>query len=194
VDINIASFELNKVNEDGDTIEGAQFKLQTPSTNTLGGNTYRTEKLMKVTDENGDEYYRIATGKEVANGEATNIIEAGDVYIKGLDLDKDYQLVEVTAPDGYNKIDDPITITKCTEKEYLEKKQETDATITQKMVEEASTDKYVFEDVEVTNLTGSTLPSTGGIGTTIFYIVGGVLAVGALVLLITRKRVHLEHE
>jgi LPXTG-motif cell wall-anchored protein len=51
-----------------------------------------------------------------------------------------------------------------------------------------------FEDMTVTNVTGSSLPQTGGIGTTIFYIVGGVLAVGALVLLITRKRVHLEHE
>ncbi len=40
----------------------------------------------------------------------------------------------------------------------------------------------------IVNEKGSTLPSTGGIGTTIFYVVGGLLAFGAAVLLITRKR------
>ena len=42
--------------------------------------------------------------------------------------------------------------------------------------------------VEVPNQTGATLPSTGGIGTTIFYVVGGVLVAAAVVLLITKKR------
>lgn len=40
----------------------------------------------------------------------------------------------------------------------------------------------------VKNYAGSELPSTGGIGTTIFYIVGGVMVLGAAVLLITRRR------
>ena len=43
-------------------------------------------------------------------------------------------------------------------------------------------------EITVENSQGHTLPSTGGIGTTIFYILGGVLAVGAVVLLITKKR------
>ena len=43
-------------------------------------------------------------------------------------------------------------------------------------------------DVMVENQTGTELPSTGGIGTTIFYIVGGILLVGAGVLLVVRKR------
>ncbi len=42
--------------------------------------------------------------------------------------------------------------------------------------------------VEVPNNTGAELPSTGGIGTTIFYVVGGILVVGAAVVLTTRKR------
>lgn len=43
-------------------------------------------------------------------------------------------------------------------------------------------------DVKVENQTGTELPSTGGIGTTIFYIVGSLLAVGAVILLVTKKR------
>ena len=40
----------------------------------------------------------------------------------------------------------------------------------------------------VVNQSGAELPSTGGIGTTIFYVLGGLLVVGAGVLLVTRKR------
>ena len=42
--------------------------------------------------------------------------------------------------------------------------------------------------VDVPNASGAELPSTGGIGTTIFYVLGGVLVVGAAVLLVTKKR------
>ncbi len=40
----------------------------------------------------------------------------------------------------------------------------------------------------IVNFKGSVLPSTGGIGTTIFYVIGGILMVGAGVILISRKR------
>ena len=46
--------------------------------------------------------------------------------------------------------------------------------------------------VTVTNQTGTGLPSTGGMGTTIFYVVGSILVVGAAVLLITKKRMGAE--
>ena len=42
--------------------------------------------------------------------------------------------------------------------------------------------------VQITNKTGTELPSTGGMGTTIFYVLGSILVVGAAVLLVTRKR------
>ena len=47
---------------------------------------------------------------------------------------------------------------------------------------------YKEGGLEVENKSGSLLPSTGGIGTTIFYVVGGVLLVGATVLLVTKRR------
>ena len=48
--------------------------------------------------------------------------------------------------------------------------------------------KEVSEENVIVNMKGRLLPGTGGIGTTIFYTVGGVLAVGAAVLLIVRRR------
>ena len=44
------------------------------------------------------------------------------------------------------------------------------------------------DEVKVLNQSGTELPSTGGIGTTIFYVLGGVLAVGAVALLIAKRR------
>ena len=54
--------------------------------------------------------------------------------------------------------------------------------------EEDSTLAYTTVIAEVENKTGTELPSTGGIGTTIFYVIGGILVLGAAVLLVTRKR------
>ena len=55
------------------------------------------------------------------------------------------------------------------------------------------TQRAVFENpntlyAEIVNVAGTTLPSTGGIGTTLFYIIGGLLFTCAVVLLITKKR------
>lgn len=77
-----------------------------------------------------------------------------------------YTLIEKTVPDGYTKADD-TTFTVA----------ENDYTVAN--LEQAAT---------VVNNAGSLLPETGGIGTTIFYVVGSVLLLGAAVLLITKKR------
>ena len=50
------------------------------------------------------------------------------------------------------------------------------------------TDKITGMNFEIANNAGATLPSTGGIGTTLFYVIGGLLVVGAGVLLVTKKR------
>ena len=94
-----------------------------------------------------------------------------------------YTITEVVAPNGYNLLKDPITIT-ITANATL-----TGCTWT---VKNGNTDLsagtgYLF-GLTVENNAGSTLPSTGGIGTTIFYVVGSVLVIGAAVVLITRKR------
>ena len=96
-----------------------------------------------------------------------------------------YTITELVAPNGYNLLKDPITITitanatlkGCT---WTVTKDRTDLT--------AGTD-YLFA-FNVENNSGTELPSTGGIGTTIFYILGSLLVVVAGVVLVTRKRMN----
>lgn len=137
----------------------------------------------------------------VAAGDWTQIGDelVGDAMttfeFKGLDAGK-YKLVETTVPAGYNKADD-------IEFEIVAE-HETEANhpvLTSLIVKDAagnviSGNELTFAadastgtvSTDVVNNSGHELPSTGGIGTTIFYIIGGILVVGAGVLLITRKR------
>jgi len=97
----------------------------------------------------------------------------GDYYtikIRGLDNDKTYILTETEAATGYNLLETPVTLTK------------TEDTGT------AFADKLANTFDKVENNKGTVLPSTGGIGTTIFYVVGSIMVVAAGVLLITKKR------
>lgn len=94
---------------------------------------------------------------------------------KGLNAGVEYKLIETEAPAGYNKLDKPITFTIEIPKDGENK------------VVDLTENLPHTQDVE--NSTGALLPSTGGIGTTIFYVVGGILVAGAAILLMTRKRV-----
>lgn len=95
----------------------------------------------------------------------------GKIEIDGLDADT-YYLREIKAPAGYNGLgqDVEVKITGAT-------KAEDSATLT-----------YTTVVAEINNQSGTELPSTGGMGTTVFYILGSVLVLGAAVVLVTRKR------
>ncbi len=117
--------------------------------------------LYYAKDANGVSWTEdIANATELKTTEASNVIT-----FTGL-ANGTYTLVEKTVPDGYTKADDS-TFT-VAENDY-----------TAVNLEQAAT---------VVNNAGSLLPSTGGIGTTIFYVVGSVLLLGAAVLLITKRR------
>ena len=111
----------------------------------------------------------------------------------GLD-DGDYILTETTTPDGYNPIA-PIKFTVTAAHEIIWDGANrtgvlTDLTgkaMTGEITFTANTDKSELA-TKVVNKKGATLPSTGGIGTTIFYVVGGGLMAAAVVLFITKKR------
>lgn len=96
--------------------------------------------------------------------------ETGRINLQGLDSGV-YYLFEEKAPDGYNKLTSAITINIDADGKIKQNQQEI-------------TDGYI----PVRNNSGGIMPTTGGIGTTIFYIVGSVLLVGAGVLLVVRKR------
>ena len=88
----------------------------------------------------------------------------GKAFFEGL-ADGEYLLVETKAPAGYNRM---------TTGQIVEVKGGTDLSVTAK----------------VENQAGTLLPSTGGVGTTVFYVLGAVLVLGAVVLLVTKKRMN----
>lgn len=91
-----------------------------------------------------------------------------------------YYLVETTTPAGYNTVD-PLTVEiKAEHTETAEGASNVELTRTN------------GDNTKIVNQMGSSLPSTGGIGTTLFYVVGGTLTAAAGVLLITKKRANNE--
>lgn len=95
-----------------------------------------------------------------------------------------YFLEETKAPDGYNKLKAPVSVTITAEYDEDGKLTGTSANANTK-----AEGQYI-QTVEVPNKAGAVLPSTGGIGTTIFYVLGSILALGAAVLLIAKKRMN----
>ena len=140
---------------------------------------------------------------EVSSQQTTLVVTTdanGVAEFTGLREGTDYTLEETHAPDGYNKIDGTSNITIA-----WSDPEATNATSPAKdqggftLSETGSktfgitwneTDKQ-FE-VTIQNQSGATLPSTGGIGTTIFYILGSLLVVGAGVILVTKRRMGVE--
>ena len=127
--------------------------------------------------------YEIATAEEIkADTDITYVVEMGSTIIAGFG-EHDYYLYETKAPAGYNLLAEPVKFT-------------FHASATMDLVTgdhawltlNDSTNKITTMTFTIANNSGATLPETGGIGTTIFYAVGGLLVVGAGVLLVTRKR------
>ncbi len=120
---------------------------------------------------------------------------------KGLD-DGDYKLVESAVPEGFNKMEDiefSITATHATSAPNPSLTSLNGATADGSVITLGSGTQQATVSLStgtisttIVNKAGSILPSTGGIGTTLFYVVGGALAVGAAVLLITKKRMDAE--
>ena len=162
VETKTTKVDFDKV--DGSTkLTGAEFKLTKNTANTKDS----TSDWIKLVEVTAGETYRIATAAEITTAGSTlvdKIVTTGKtVTINGLDLDDTYFLVETKAPTGYNILDSHVELTK----------------------EDSA---FVHQDIQ--NNKGSVLPSTGGIGTTIFYIIGAVLVLGAGVLLVTRRRMN----
>lgn len=107
--------------------------------------------------------------------------EDGSLFFQGLNAGT-YILSETSTPAGYNKIND-IT--------YVISADITGDSCTWSVKNGENT---ITTPIEIINNKGSVLPSTGGIGTTIFYVSGGILVLGSAVLLITKKRMSLKDE
>ncbi len=151
---------VNKVDQDKNALAGAEFTL---------------------------EKYDAATKTWVASKTATLNDEKTQFTFKGLD-DGQYKLTETKTPAGYNTCD-PIEFTVTAEHAIEWNGTERTGVLTSltggdKFTGDVSTGKLTGN---VVNKKGSVLPSTGGIGTTIFYVTGAILMLGAGVLLLSRR-------
>lgn len=185
------TFKMNVQKVDGANpdkkLEDAKFVLSKSGTVNLGtidenGTPAETENLIKLVYDPTDSTYRVATASDENTTENTTyVMTAGDITIKGLD-DAEYYLYETKAPAGYNRLTEPVKFK--INATYNETGDHYEAVSTK--VGEAGAVKGLKVSVE--NNAGTTLPSTGGMGTTVFYVVGGGLMAVAVVLLVTKKR------
>lgn len=165
-------FDLVKTDAEDILIDGAQFKL------------YESEEGTEAIEfVNIDGTYRVAMEDEISNPDIsttdTIIVSGGNVRITGLG-EGTYYLEETVAPDGYNKLTDRISVAI---------NSNNSATV---IDNENGTYTYDEGGVQVENKAGSLLPSTGGMGTTLIYIAGAVLVIGAGILLVVRRRMNAE--
>lgn len=110
--------------------------------------------------------------------------ENGEIKVAGLDIHT-YHLLEIKAPDGYNLPRDPFAV-------VMTPSTDEDGNVVmsyQYGSGEAVVPGNGYAAISVANGKGNTLPSTGGMGTTLFYVIGGLMVAGAAVLLVTKKRV-----
>lgn len=162
-------FDIIKTDSSMKVLNGAKFELYDAQT---AGNKI---DLVKVSDG----VYRVATATEKgAEGFTSAVIEAGKATVKGLDANTTYWLEETEAPAGYNKLAGRVEV-----------KIENSNLTTNMTGDTWATDNG---GVQITNNSGTELPSTGGMGTTIFYVLGSILVIGAAVLLVTKKRMSMK--
>ncbi len=155
----LADAEFQLYKKDGDTQKYAKFvETSTTSVYKLTGWTNNATEAIKV--------------KTPANGNIT---------FEGLDAGT-YYLEETKAPVGYNKLTAPITVV--IDRGTLPTVASQTISYTVKYGDTTAADHVV----RVENKAGVELPSTGGMGTTLFYVIGGGLMVAAIVLLVTKKR------
>lgn len=196
----VFTYELDttKVGGSNDTnkpkLKDAQFVLLNEAKNKVAKVNASTNQFEGWIDLPEDMSYKGWTAYNETNHVILTSDESGLFKVIGLD-DGTYQLREIKAPDGYNLMNGDVTI-------VITATTDNGQTWTSGKASEALTKLEVTANgqpgtgdtntgiagVTIENNKGATLPETGGMGTTIFYIIGGILVVGAGVLLITRKR------
>lgn len=162
----VYTYQLNNTKyhdkaEAGNELEGAGFRL-------YSGKDCTKEQEIKLKKNTTDGTYSPYFGADA--GDEMFSDEHGQFNVKGLDAGT-YYLKETKTPDDYSPCPDTEIVISATHTEY---NVSLSGNLSNKIINKKSG--------------GITLPSTGGIGTTIFYVVGGGLMVAAIVLLVTKKR------
>lgn len=177
--VGVLSIPVSKTKTDNTALPGAEFSLY----RTLNDANNDVNAIGFKHDDASKEIYRKATDGESNTVYKITTNGTGKFKFYGL-KEGDYYLKEIKAPDGYNKLKEPIKVT------------------VSKKVEDATNQingyllYYTYgknsgngaTEVQVINETGSLLPSTGGMGTTLIYLIGGALVLGSGIVLANKKR------
>lgn len=156
--------KYTKVDGTKHLLDGAEFKLYEDEGKTAA---------VKFVYDSAIEAYRVADSNETGN--ETIKVKGGKVTLTGLKK-KTYYLEETQEPRGYNKLNE------------LQNVNLSEGGFVPTASVDTTNKTYTSGGYGVENNAGTTLPTTGGIGTTIFYLIGGGLMVAAAVLLIAKKR------
>ena len=162
--------DINKIKKGTEEkLAGAKFSLYTSEEDAKNG-----ENAIKVSGSNGN--YVVDPASTTTEFESAKSIDGKkyNLHVNGLAAG-DYWLVETKAPEGFNKLTNPIKVT-------ITKAGDTEWTVSKDNAEE--TDKII--DIE--NSTGSLLPSTGGRGAIVFAVIAALLVFGVAVSFIRDKR------
>lgn len=205
----VTAIELIKVDPEGNRLTDAEFTVTGQKTNIvllrkdvftkaeegdywkLKNGTYTTTEPTEETKADyesiTDRYSKEIKAETIQTREsvtATGVVGSdGILRVEGLSAGE-YTITEVKAPAGYNLLKTPIVIRIDWSAPAASS---TDCSWTVSGVEGAVVIGGLVK-VTIENNAGTELPSTGGIGTTIFYVLGGALVLAAVVLLVTRKR------
>lgn len=213
----ITGIELIKVDESGNRLTGAEFEITGDKLNKVKtvkevftesteGTYYKlkdgTYTETAPSDDTSSKYESTETkyvkSEEVEWTTTSESVKAkatvgsdGVLRFDGL-AEGTYTIHEIKAPDGYNLLKEDIEVNiTCTEPTTVTA--ETNEAVWKYTIsgavtagETTATDGIVRITVE--NKSGATLPSTGGMGTTLFYVIGAILVIGAGILLITKRR------
>ena len=181
----VFTYELDTTKVDGQDntkkLEGAEFKL------------HNADNKWAIVDSNS----KVTGWADSEEGGSTLASDANGLFkVIGLD-DGTYYLKETKAPTGYNLLSSEITV-------VIKATTTNGQTWTDGQASSALTNLAVTADgtagtgdtstgiagITVANNKGSTLPETGGMGTTIFYVLGTILVLGAAIMLITKRRMN----
>ena len=164
-------FDLVKTDPSGKVIKGAEFYLYDSKN---GGNIIPLVEL-SADEQKGEYVYRLAGKGEVQGNGA--VIKAGKATVMGLDAET-YYLNEEKAPSGYNRLAERVEID-------MTGAVNNKATID---TEGSTYGSYKEGGVHVINKAGIMLPETGGTGTMIVYIIGGIIIAAAIIIIIASRK------
>lgn len=164
-DVFDGSITIKKISGDKEKtpLPGAVFVVKNETTGDADNGKY-----LKY-DTAADDYSWVDT---IAEATTYTSGQDGKVAISGLKAGS-YRLVETQAPNGYNLLAESAC-----------------PVVTLAKADDTTEGDTLVVTQPVENKAGATLPSTGGIGTTIFYIIGAILVIGAGVVLVTRRRMN----